>query len=86
MARTPGKANAEYGYANWFLNTNRKPIPAAPESAFYFSGNGANIIYVDQEHDIVAVVRWLGGGDALNEFVGKIVASLQATSTAAGGR
>jgi CubicO group peptidase (beta-lactamase class C family) len=86
MARTPGRANAEYGYANWYLNTNRKPIPSAAESAFYFSGNGANIIYIDQEHDIVAVVRWLGGGGALNEFVGRIVASLQPTSTAAGGR
>ena len=83
MARTPGPANAEYGYANWFLNTNRKPIPSAPESAFYFSGNGANIIYVDQEHDIVAVVRWLGGGGALNEFVGKILGSVQTPATTA---
>jgi CubicO group peptidase (beta-lactamase class C family) len=86
MARTPGPANAEYGYANLFLNTAKKPIPSAPESAFYFSGNGANIIYVDQEHDSVAVVRWLAGGDALSQFVGKILASLQTTSTAAGGR
>jgi CubicO group peptidase (beta-lactamase class C family) len=86
MARTPGPANAEYGYANWFLNTGRKPIPSAPEAAFYFSGNGANIIYIDHEHDVVAVVRWLGGGGALNEFVGKIVASLQTTTTAAAAR
>jgi CubicO group peptidase (beta-lactamase class C family) len=81
MARTPGSANQEYGYANWFLNTNRKPVPSAPESSFYFSGNGANIIYVDQEHDIVAVVRWLGGGGALNEFVGKMLGSLQSPPT-----
>src|SRR4051795_11700582 len=56
MARTPGPANKTYGFANWFLNTERKPLPNAPESAFYFEGNGANIIYVDQENDIVAVV------------------------------
>ena len=30
MARTPGPANPEYGFANWFLNTARKPLPAAP--------------------------------------------------------
>ena len=27
QARTPGTANAEYGYANWYLNTERKPLP-----------------------------------------------------------
>jgi CubicO group peptidase (beta-lactamase class C family) len=76
MARTPGPANAEYGFANWFLNTGRKPLPAAPESAVYFVGNGSNIIYIDWENDLVAVVRWIRGGPALNEFVGKMLASL----------
>ena len=82
MARTPGPANDSYGYANWFLNTNRKSMAAAPESAVYFEGNGANIIYVDWDNDIVAVVRWLGGGGALNDFVGKMLASLQPPTTA----
>jgi CubicO group peptidase (beta-lactamase class C family) len=82
MARTPGPANANYGYANWFLNTDRKSIASAPESAVYFEGNGANIIYVDWDNDIVAVVRWLGGGGALNEFVGKMLASLKPPTTA----
>ena len=59
MARTPGPANANYGYANWFLNTGRKPLPSAPESASLPVGNGANIIYIDWENDIVAVVRWI---------------------------
>lgn len=84
MARTPGPANSQYGYANWFLNTNRKSIPSAPESAVYFEGNGANIIYVDWENDIVAVVRWLGGGGALNDFVGKMLGALQPATTAQG--
>jgi CubicO group peptidase (beta-lactamase class C family) len=83
MARTPGPANKTYGFANWFLNTDRKPLPNAPESAFYFEGNGANIIYVDQENDVVAVVRWIRGGGALNEFVGKLLGSLRTPSTAA---
>jgi len=83
MARTPGPANNTYEYANWFLNTGKKPLPAAPESAVYFEGNGANIIYIDQEHDIVAVVRWIRGGGALNEFVGKMLASLKGTPTTA---
>jgi CubicO group peptidase (beta-lactamase class C family) len=83
MARTPGPANDSYGYANWFLNTGRKAIPAAPESAVYFQGNGGNTIYIDWDNDIVAVTRWMGGSGALNDFVGKMLASLKTTSTAA---
>jgi CubicO group peptidase (beta-lactamase class C family) len=83
MARTPGPANATYGFANWFLNTGKKPLPSAPESAVYFEGNGANIVYIDWENDIVAVVRWIRGGGALNEFVGKMLASIKAPGTVA---
>ena len=83
MARTPGPANANYGFANWFLNTGRKALPSAPASAVYFEGNGANVIYVDWENDIVAVVRWISGSGALDQFVGKILASLKPGSTTA---
>lgn len=78
MARTPGPANKTYGFANWFLNTERKPLPAAPESAVYFEGNGNNIIYVDWDNDVVAVVRWIKGGSALNDFLAKMLASIEA--------
>jgi CubicO group peptidase (beta-lactamase class C family) len=77
MARTPGPANKTYGFANWFLNTERKPLPAAPESAVYFEGNGNNIIYVDWDNDVVAVVRWIKGGSALNDFLAKMLASIE---------
>jgi CubicO group peptidase (beta-lactamase class C family) len=82
MARTPGPANATYGFANWFLNTDRRLLASAPASAVYFEGNGANIIYIDWDNDIVAVVRWIRGGGALNEFVGKLLASVRSTATA----
>jgi CubicO group peptidase (beta-lactamase class C family) len=75
MARTPGTANREYGYANWYLNTDRKPLPAAPESSVTFRGAGSNIVYIDWENDLVVVVRWIRGG-ALNEFIGKVLAAL----------
>jgi CubicO group peptidase (beta-lactamase class C family) len=77
MARTPGSANAEYGYMNWFLNTGRKPLPSAPESSVTFRGNGQNIIYVDWDNDLVVVVRWIGGGDALDQFLGKVVGAIR---------
>jgi CubicO group peptidase (beta-lactamase class C family) len=76
MARTPGPANEMYGYANWFLNTGKKALPVAPASAVYFEGNGANVIYIDWENDVVAVVRWISGGSALNDFVGKMLGAI----------
>ena len=80
MARTPGPANQNYGFANWFLNTGKKPLTAAPESVVYFEGNGANIIYIDWDNDVVAVVRWIKSTEALNEFVAKMLASIKQPS------
>jgi len=76
LARTPGTANPTYGFMNWFLNTGGKPMPAAPPSAVMFMGSGANIIYIDWDHDLVAVIRWIRGGPPLNEFVGKLLAAV----------
>jgi CubicO group peptidase (beta-lactamase class C family) len=75
MARTPGTANREYGYMNWFLNTDRKPIPSAPATSVTFRGNGQNIVYVDWDNDMVVVVRWLNGG--LEPFFAKVLASIR---------
>jgi CubicO group peptidase (beta-lactamase class C family) len=86
MARTPGPAsnNNNYGYANWYLNLDKKPLPSAPATAVRFVGNGSNIIYIDWENDVVVVVRWIRGDKALDEVVGKTIASTKASSTAAG--
>jgi len=83
MARTPGSDNRTYGYANWYLNTDRKPLSNAPATAVRFVGNGSNIIYIDWDNDIVAVVRWIRGDQALNNMIGKLIESLKTTSTAA---
>ena len=76
MALTPTGPNPEYGFMNWFLNTGRRAIPSAPASVFYHLGNGANIIYIDPELDLVAVVRWLDPGPAaLDGFVSRLRAA-----------
>ena len=81
MARTPGPANNNYGFANWYLNTDGKQVPTAPTSAVRFVGNGNNIIYIDWQNDLVIVTRWSNG---LNDLVGKTIASLKpAAATAA---
>ena len=83
-ARTPGADNKTYGFANWYLNLDKKPLPSAPATAVRFVGNGSNIIYIDWENDVVVVVRWIRGDKALDEVVGKTIASTKAMSTAAG--
>ena len=33
--------------------------PSAPESSFFAFGSGGNVIWIDREHDLVVVTRWL---------------------------
>lgn len=77
QALTPTTANPQYGYMNWFLNTDRKLLPSAPSSAFVHIGNGTNFIYVDAEHQLVAVVRWIEN-KAMDGMVKQILASIPA--------
>jgi CubicO group peptidase (beta-lactamase class C family) len=75
MARTPTPQRPDYGYMNWFLNTDRKLFPAAREDAVAFIGNGTNLVFIDYEHDLVAVVRWIAD-DRKAEFVRLLEESL----------
>jgi len=61
---------------NWFLNTDRKPVPAAPADVIMHLGNGANMIYVDPDHDLVAVVRWIKD-DQRAEFIARLLTALR---------
>ena len=76
MALTPTPAQPTYGFMNWFLNTDKKLIPGAPASAFYHLGNGANVVYVDFENDLVVVTRWIDSG-AIAEFVDKVLVAIE---------
>ncbi len=73
QALTPTPAKTDYGYMNWFLNTGKKLLPDAPESAFVHVGNGNNLVYVDPEHDLVMVVRWINDMKSMNETVKTIL-------------
>ncbi len=74
-ALTPTVPEPTYGFMNWFLNTDKKHLPSAPASAFTHIGAGTNMIYVDPEHDLVAVVRWIDN-KSMDEFVKKLLTSL----------
>jgi CubicO group peptidase (beta-lactamase class C family) len=76
LSRTPTGPNPGYGYMNWFLNTDRKLAPAAREDSVMFLGNGDNIVFIDYEHDVVAVVRWIDDAQKA-EFVAKLEAAIR---------
>jgi hypothetical protein len=59
---------------NWFNNRDGKLLPSGPRSAFAHLGNGTNMIYVDPDNDLVAVVRWIDR-KALDEFVKRLLAA-----------
>lgn len=71
-SHTPTPAQPTYGFMNWFINTDKKYLPSAPESAFAHIGNGTNMVYVDKENDLVAVVRWIDNNQ-LDGFVKKLL-------------
>ncbi len=77
LARTPGPANRDYGFMNWYLNTDLRPRPGTPATSVCFVGNGRNIVYVDWDHDLVVVIRWLKDDDAVAKFLAQVVAALK---------
>ena len=74
MAKTPTGPNPGYGFCNWYLNTDKKMYPDARADSVTFIGDGANEIFIDYQHDIVAVVRWIDGAK-MKEFVRLLVAA-----------
>ncbi|MFY0684223.1 MAG: serine hydrolase [Balneola sp.] len=75
MAQTPTKAQNDYGFMNWFLNTDKKRLPSAPESSFFHLGSGTNMVYVDQENDLIIVARWIKT-PAMDGIVSRVLESL----------
>ena len=71
--RTASEAKSDYGYM-WWLNTDQQAIPAAPESVYYAAGFGGNYVVIDEQHDLVVVLRWV---PALAEAMAQILGSLQ---------
>lgn len=72
LATTPG-VNRGYGFMNYFLNTDRRGMPSAPEQAFWHLGAGNNVIYVDPVNDLVIVARWITNLRALDGVVKRLL-------------
>ena len=54
----PSPTNDSYGLL-WWLNRGASRQASAPASCVYALGAGNNIIWVDRENDLVAVLRWI---------------------------
>jgi CubicO group peptidase (beta-lactamase class C family) len=71
----PTPANIEYGFMNYFLNTDKKFLPSAPDDVFVHIGNGTNMIYVDRKNELIAVVRWIENA-SLDGFVSRMLQAI----------
>ena len=76
LSSTPTPVKTDYGFMNWYLNTDKKFLPSAPASAVTHVGNGTNIIYVDRENDLVVVCRWVETKQ-LDAIIGGIIGSIR---------
>ncbi|TMQ18949.1 MAG: serine hydrolase [Candidatus Rokuibacteriota bacterium] len=73
--RRPGTVNPQYGLL-WWLNTGRGQFPSAPESSYAARGAGTSVIWIDPEHDLIAVVRWIDK-PALDGFIRLVLESVK---------
>ncbi len=71
----PSKRHAGYGLLFW-LNADGTQAPSAPRSSIFMLGAGSNIVWIDRDHDLVAVVRWIGK-DAFDGFAKRVLAALR---------
>ncbi|MGH9662527.1 MAG: serine hydrolase domain-containing protein [Bryobacteraceae bacterium] len=78
MALTPTPVQPTYGFMNWFLNTEGKLWPSAPRSSFAHIGAGRNMVYVDPDHDLVIVLRWIDE-KATDGVLKRVLAALKRT-------
>ncbi|MEN8376507.1 MAG: serine hydrolase [Gemmatimonadota bacterium] len=77
-ATTPTAIRPVYGMM-WWLNTDRGLYPSAPESSFFALGGGDNVIWVDPDHRLVAVLRWIGRSQT-DAFIERVVAAVERDS------
>ncbi len=73
--RLPAEGNPTYG-SLWWLNAGRALLPEASEQSLLCRGGGANLIWIEPEHDLVVVSRWVDS-DHWAELTGLILSSLR---------
>ena len=75
QALAPGDQNPSYGYM-WWLNTGRRQWPSVSERSFAALGAGSNVVWVEPEHDLVVVLRWIEGA-AVDSVLRRVVGAVR---------
>jgi len=60
----------------WWLNTNRRQFAAASERSYFALGWGSHIVWIDPDHDLVTVLRWIDRKQA-SGFVDRLLGALK---------
>ena len=74
LSRVPTTVQADYGFMNYFLNTDKKRWPNSPASMFVHIGNGTNAVICLPDEDIVIVARWIEG-NAIDGIAQRVLAA-----------
>jgi hypothetical protein len=73
LATASSPTNQRYGYMWWLNRGPEREVPSAPETCFYAAGGGGNYVWVDPEHDLVVVIRWVPD---LNGVIQRVLAAI----------
>lgn len=71
----PSPTLANYGFL-WWLNRGPAANPKLPASAFSAQGAGNNLIWIDPQHELVAVLRWIDKA-AVDGFYERLAAAVE---------
>lgn len=71
---SPSPTNEGYGLL-WWLNRGATRYHSTPASSAFALGAGTNLIWIDPEHDLVTVLRWIDKA-AVSGFVDRLMAAV----------
>ena len=75
MALTPTGGQSPYGFINYQLTPTASSFRARRRPRSCITATALDMIYVDPEHDLVAVVRWIDNA-AADGFVKRLIAAM----------
>ncbi len=73
LMRQPCALNPSYGFLLWLNGAGR--YPSAPRGSVFLLGAGGNIVWIDRERRLTAVVRWIDTA-RYDGFCARVLAAL----------
>ena len=75
QATDPCPVNEDYGFL-WWLNRSGERLPGAGRNGYCAFGFGSNIIWVEPDADLVAVMRWIAP-EAVGGFCSRVMSAVR---------